>query len=136
MTGVLLVLQHPMLDARDCDHCQKYFYDDDPQSSHYGFPRTKHNGTDELRLRDWSCPPPCQTPKGCPVGTFDKPVRLTPENRLAYDHYLECKAVGEFPNDSIVRRNAAIIARAEQWHAEAQANQFRKLITNAIMLRG
>lgn len=135
MAGVLLVLQHPMLDARDCSHCREFFYDDDPQSPHYGFPRKKHNGTDELRKRDWSCPPSCETPRGCPVGHHEKPCRLTPENRQAYEHYLECKAIGDFPDDPIVRRNAAIIARAEQFHAESEQNKFHGTLLKVIALR-
>jgi hypothetical protein len=39
---------------------------------------------------------------------------LTPENQRAYLHYLECKAVGQFPDDDLVRRNAMVIAQAVQ----------------------
>lgn len=35
---------------------------------------------------------------------------LSEQNRMAYRHYMECKAVGEFPNDAIVRQNAMIIS--------------------------
>jgi hypothetical protein len=125
-----------MLDARSCDHCRKYFYDDDPQSPQYGLPRKMHNGTDKLRLRDHSCPPPCETKKGCPAGHHEKPVRLTPENREAYEHYQECKATGKFPDDPVVMRNAAIIAQAEQIHAETNQNQFRNVLLKAAILRG
>ena len=34
---------------------------------------------------------------------------MTDRNWRAYVHYLECKAVGHFPNDPIVRRNAVTI---------------------------
>ena len=35
-------------------------------------------------------------------------------NQQAYHHYLECKAVGRFPEDAIVTRNAGLIRQAEE----------------------
>lgn len=136
MNGVLLKLLHPMIAARDCGHCAKYFYDDDPQSAQFGMPRRKHNGTDDLRLRDSSCPPPCRTQRGCPNGTPEEPRRLTEQNQQAYDHYKECQAVGVFPDDSIVKRNAAIIRDAEDIAAANKDAEFRHLLLKVAMLRG
>ena len=56
---------------------------------------------------------PCQTKLGCPKGTPDAGKTLTPENRQAWQHYKECRAVGNFPDDSIVRENAALIRDIE-----------------------
>lgn len=53
--------------------------------------------------------PPCRTSKGCPKGTPENSKALTPDNEQCYQHYCECKAVGQFPDDPIVRRNAAAI---------------------------
>jgi hypothetical protein len=47
--------------------------------------------------------------RGCPKGSPEEPKTLTDENDLCYEHYRECVAVGEFPDDSVVRRNAAVI---------------------------
>jgi hypothetical protein len=61
-----------------------------------------------------SCP---KIPEGIPK-TRDNAIELSERNWLAYQHYLECRAVGQFPKDPIVRRNArilrAIIDEAEQ----------------------
>lgn len=38
---------------------------------------------------------------------------LSEQNWQAYTHYLECRAVGEFPNDPIVRRHARLIRQIE-----------------------
>ncbi len=136
MSGVLLRKLHPMISARDCDHCQKYFYDEDPQSAQFGMPRRKHNGTDELRLRDHSCPPPCRTPKGCPNGTPEASHRLTEQNEAAYQHYRECRAAGKFPDDPVVLRNAAVCREAEDIAAGNKEAEFRSLLMKVVMLRG
>tara|TARA_R110002095_G_scaffold215335_1_gene209253 strand:+ start:96865 stop:97179 length:315 start_codon:yes stop_codon:yes gene_type:complete len=54
-------------------------------------------------------PPLCQTPAGCPKGAPNKLNTLSVKNMQAYIHYLECKAVGNFPDDPIVRMNARLI---------------------------
>jgi hypothetical protein len=36
-------------------------------------------------------------------------VELSERNFLAYQHYLECRATGSFPDDAIVRRNARVL---------------------------
>jgi hypothetical protein len=40
---------------------------------------------------------------------------LLPRHRRALDHYRQCKAVGRFPEDEIVERNATIFAQATAW---------------------
>lgn len=55
------------------------------------------------------CPPMCRRKEGCPKGTPENPNSLSPENERCYEHFRECKAVGQFPDDPIVRRNAAVI---------------------------
>lgn len=45
----------------------------------------------------------------CPKGSPENPKTLSPENELCYEHFLECQAVGQFPDDSVVRRNAKVI---------------------------
>ncbi len=55
----------------------------------------------------------CEGPFGCPKGTPEEPKSFTEQNLMAYQHYLECKATGSFPEDEIVRRNAGVIAFAE-----------------------
>lgn len=60
--------------------------------------------------------PPCRS---CPKVPKDAPkvpesaVELSVRNLRAVSHYWECRAVNSFPDDPIVRRNAAIIRRVE-----------------------
>lgn len=102
-----LLAEHPQIAFRDCAHCLKYQYDEQtgkPYESRDGHPAKRH----------WGCPPPCRTPIGCPKGTPEQPKSLSRQNMQAYEHYKTCKAVGRFPEDSIVERNATLFAMAEE----------------------
>jgi hypothetical protein len=71
---------------------------------------------------------PCRNEKGCPKGTPEKPKTLHPINQQAHQHYQECRAVGRFPDDPIVLRNASIIREiTDSINADIQ-RQFRKLM--------
>lgn len=102
--GVLLELTKPQFTKRTCEGCKAWWYDDDTGkvSTKNGKPLKRPEGTVLL----------CQTVEGCPVGTPENPKRLSAKNRRAWNHYQECKAVGQFPDDPIVRRNAMVIEKA------------------------
>lgn len=89
--------------------CLKYDWDEET-----GVVRTSRgpNGTPELRLLNMgpSFLAPCRNDKGCRKGTPEKPKTLHPINEQCFQHYRECKAVGHFPDDPIVRKNAVIIS--------------------------
>lgn len=103
-----MLLMHPEVAARSCDDCRRYVYKPDGEilrrPARVGLPV----------LRPAGSPTPCHT---CPKIPADSPVRdpsqaveLNAKNRQAYWHYQQCAAVGHFPDDPIVKRNAAIIA--------------------------
>lgn len=52
----------------------------------------------------------CRRQEGCPKGTPEQSKALNESNQRCYEHYRECNAVGKFPSDPIVTRNAAVIA--------------------------
>lgn len=104
------MLFHPEWD-RPCADCQKYLYDDDGnvqrRPAKVGLPVINVTGDT-----------PCHVCPKIPAGvSTDAPsaelrrhaVEMSERNRKAFRHYLECKAVGQFPDDAIVRRNAAVI---------------------------
>lgn len=103
--GVILEQNHPQFAARSCEDCLKYWFDDDT-----GKILSKPDGT--KRLRPEGAVALCQTPSGCPKGTPDNQSVLSQKNRMAWKHFQECEAVGQFPDDPIVRRNARIIREA------------------------
>lgn len=73
--------------------------------------------------------PPCRGGKGCPKGTPENSNALSPKNEEAYQHYLECRAVGQFPDDMIVKKNAKRIRMIEDWVHEQQ-------LANGVNLAG
>lgn len=60
----------------------------------------------------------------CPKGHFSSPIELSQKNVEAYHHYLTCVAVGSFPDDEIVRRNARIIRQIVDQQKEIQQREF------------
>jgi hypothetical protein len=103
---------HPSIAARSCADCQAYLYYD--------------RGYDDFGARVERAGKPVLRPKGvktpcgwCPKIPPGEPlvpasaVELSDKNAAAYFHYVECRAVGEFPRDAIVVRNAALIRAAE-----------------------
>jgi len=103
--GVRLTILHPEVAHRDCQDCEAFVYDEKTGE------RMKSRG--EPVRRPVGNLPPCRTrANGCPKGTPEQSRALTDQNWQAYQHYSECRAVGQFPDDPIVRRNAAIIRQA------------------------
>ncbi len=120
---------------RDCGICQKYLIDEKTGGFQYG-----RDGKPELRsMYDVNgvsvCPPMCRKPDGCPKGTPEKSRALNESNQQCYQHYLECKAVSSFPDDPVVRRNAAIIAEEIEKSERANENQWRSALVQLAGLR-
>lgn len=113
-----LLLYRPELANRDCQLCLQYAYTDDGPSLYRG----------QLRRRVFTEKPDCRTPKGCPKGTPERPETLSPANQLCYNHYLRCRATGQWPDDALVAYHARILAAVEQsaW-LDMQLQQLRSL---------
>jgi hypothetical protein len=134
--GIRLQLIHPEIAARSCEDCQKWlYYDQGPgkfgerveRPAGVPVPRGPHIKT------------PCCWCAKLPAGKEPCPenaVELTAENFEAWAHYRECKAVGDFPQDAIVRFNASIIAEAEA-HAERirQSKSGLSVLQNILAVR-
>jgi hypothetical protein len=124
---VWLLLEHPQLAARDCQHCLAYLYDETTgrvMLNADGTPKKRPRGVlapcrfkEKLVAQNYPPDSPTMKKAGCPKGTPEDSRELSPENRLAYEHYVQCKAVGRFPDDEIVERNAGIIRSVEDAHA-------------------
>lgn len=95
-----------------------------------------NNATGEPYARIPASPTPCRWCPKIPTGVPKErknAVELSARNVDALLHYRECRAVGSFPDDWVVRRNAALIRRVED---EAdQAREQRNLISLATILR-
>lgn len=99
---MILLREAPGVATRDCGHCLTTLYNAKNE------PWLDAEGRE--RPRDHGVRPNC---KACPKGPTPFVGGLSKRNEAVYLHYLECKAVGHFPDDPIVRRNARIIADAE-----------------------
>ncbi len=117
---MLLILRHPEVAFRDCGHCRKWQYDEKTgrQTMWHGKPLAR---PPKLKL-------PCEyiLPNGqtkCPKGSPHAGRALTEANYEAYDHYLQCRATGSFPDDPIVRRNAAVIRAVEDSVADQRQHE-------------
>lgn len=117
-----LKLLHPNVAERSCEHCQIYMY-------HHESGRLVLNSDGTPRQRPRNSKPPCVATEGrpdevrarvCPKISPTAGVELNVRNVEAVNHYLECRAVGVFPDDPIVRRNAAIIRNVMDEHDRTQ----------------
>ena len=107
-----LILLHPDVAARSCDDCRKFLYHDRGPGE-FG-PRVERSGKPCARPKGLK--PPCSWCPKIPPGDEPVPANaqdLSEKNLAALLHYRECRAVGEFPADGIVARNAALIRAAE-----------------------
>jgi hypothetical protein len=111
---VALVLLHPQVAARSCTDCVRWLHDD--AGDEFGPVTRRPARTGSPVPRPAGMPTPChRCPKteGEPVRTREHARELTPALRACYMHYLECRAVGRFPDDDLVRRHARIIRSVE-----------------------
>lgn len=68
--------------------------------------------------------------RACAKISPDAGVALNGRNQHALEHYLECRAVGVFPDDPIVRRNARIIREIYDRYEQGQlTSEVIKLMT-------
>ena len=124
MEGVRLVLTAPRVAFRNCEHCQMYVYDENT-----GRPFQNPPSSGRLILRPRGSDPPCRIPGvGCAKGTPENQKGLSEANRSAWRYDRECRATGIFPDDPIVRRNAAIIRHAEDAFERQERNEFRRAV--------
>lgn len=100
--GLWLLLHYPKLANLSCEFCQKWNMDPITGEIFKRGQRHLPRFPEDTLL--------CNTHAGCPKGNPANPKGLSAKNRQALRHYLECKAVGQFPDDAIVRRNAKIIS--------------------------
>lgn len=112
--------------ARPCDECKTYLYDA------AGEPVLR--GGKPVR-RPPGSPLPCANCPKIPPGTPPLPenaVELTEEHRETVRFYRECRAVGQFPADPIVRWAAATLRAAEDHCDRVQATRTQLTVLTAL----
>ena len=99
--GVELELLNLLLARRSCEDCQRDWYDEKT-----GLVILRNTGEPMARFG----PTPCQV-DGCLKGTPENQKSLSKQNKWCWRHFRDCEAVAQFPDDSLVKRNALIIRR-------------------------
>ena len=89
-----------------------------------------------LVLRPPGTFPPCRIHGiGCAKGTPENSRGLSVANQAAWRFDRECRATGNFPDDPLVRRNAAIIRQVEEEFERRQRTAFRQTIISLLSRR-
>lgn len=124
-----MILANPEVAYRSCEDCRKWMY------NHETGDLVMRNGEPVLRVKGVKLP--CEMSVGQPFDVRqracakvapDAGLELSEKNLQAYQHYRECKAVGEFPDDPIVRQNAATISEIIENHKELRQLKFLGLM--------
>lgn len=121
-----LIVFHPEVAFRDCADCLIHQYHEEGKFA--GRPVLRG---ERKQQRHHGCPPPCRTREGCHKGAAENPIELTDANYRCWVNYRECRAVGSFPDDPIVRATARIIGEIER-----VAEHKRELELATLSLRG
>lgn len=129
--GLKLMLLHP--EVPSCAECQQWLYN--PKN----WTKIKR-GTVECK-REPGEPTPCFVCPKIPSGMPATPetgmkFELSLQNWLAWRHYCECQATGDFPKDGdgeldpVVKRNAGVIRMVEeQVRRQTQADAASRLLS-------
>lgn len=120
-----LILLHPGVARRACETCVRYLHHEHgPQAGEVvtrgGKPVPRTPGSR----------PPCNSCPKIPPGADPRPenaAELVGRAADAYRHYLECRAVSQFPDDPIVRHTAVMVRAAED--AAQRADSRRLALT-------
>lgn len=122
MNGRALQLSHPGIAALSCDDCERKLYTPEGKPViRYGIHQDRPKG---VLTPCVSCPKfDRDTPVGLRNPTLGRQQELTERNRQAIRHYEECRAVGSFPDDDLVRRHAVILRACEDMEARARQRE-------------
>jgi hypothetical protein len=123
---VRLALLHPRVAARPCDECRRWQYlPDGTVLTRGGRPVPRPAGA----------PTPCRTCPKVPPGAPPVPesaVELGDQLQRAWEFYRECRAVGDFPADPLVRWLAARFRAAEDHCEKLATNRFQLAVISAV----
>jgi hypothetical protein len=133
LAGLRVLRAAPRVATRSCHDCQRFLYDEQTgeqvrRPARFGLPVRRPPGT----------LPPChqcpKVPDDAPFRTREYAVDLTDQNWQALAFYSECRAVGQFPADPIVRRWAGLIRAVEDAHERGAVSGKLDAITTLLKL--
>lgn len=124
-----LLLLHPEVAYRSCEDCKKYVYNHETGVKEE-FP--EGSGKPVLRIKG-SLPPCAMGPTACAKVSPEAEIELNERNKQAYLHYLECRAVGDFPDDPLVKYHAAIIRSVEDESDRSERRMANVMLQGLVM---
>lgn len=101
--GVKLYYQDPAFFSLSCDICEQFMHTNGVLTLRAGEPVARPKG---VVTPCWKCP---KIPRTAPRKTREFAEEISDKNYQAFKFHLRCKAVGHFPDDPIVARNAEVI---------------------------
>lgn len=106
--------------SRDCKSCCLWQWDDNTNEIQL------YRGGKRLPRRG---PPLCWYGNSkCPKGIFQRPKTLFMMNEMALQHWYQCDAVGQFPDDPIVREHAGILNSMRQNIRDNREAEFHEVL--------
>lgn len=113
MWSAKLLFHSPEMIDRTCAKCQAYFYEDTAGVMgpllRLDDGRPMPRPTDDGKPGDTPCYQCPKVPKDAPARTREHAIEPTERSLDALRHYERCIAIGNFPDDEIVQRNAELI---------------------------
>lgn len=85
------------------------------------------------RVGSPSCRDCPKVPNGAPNPSAADSIELDERGRQAYEFYLECKAVGQWPDDYAVRRIAKAIRQTEDLCQRVRGQRSQAALSSAII---
>ena len=127
----MLKLLQEELSSRDCDVCAKWLFNEKTEQSRR--PTTaSRSGDRRPALSRFLHAAKCGA---VAPGTPDAKRSLTPQNERCYQHYLQCKATNQWPDDAIVRINAGLIRGVEEQVQRLEQKRTRLLLEAALTMQ-
>lgn len=123
---------HPGVAGRDCGDCRKWQYAD---TDEVGGKLLRRGGLPIMRPPGQ--PPPCRRCPKIPDGVdpaYWNAVEWSDKNWKAFRFHQQCAAVGRFPDDAIVRRNAGLIESTLADLRDHGQRSVRKLLASFLTL--
>jgi hypothetical protein len=129
---------HPVVACRSCVACRAYQHGDNIPvgETQWTFGAVQKDAQGNPRPRPRGSKPPCEmNKKACPKGHWSRPIELSETNWQALTYHDECEAVGAWPDDAIVRRNAAIIVSVRKSFQRTKQEELSALLRIATTRR-
>lgn len=132
----MLLLRHPNVAALSCTDCAQWMTNEDWTFTRRRDERGKLTVLQPRRGLRTPCEKCPKVPQDAPEPSARYAVELTERHHATLIHYHRCRAVGQWPDDPIVARNAAAIRRAYDLVEAWRTDEMRQLLAAVLSMKG